>query len=321
MAEPPPKARIPWCIRTHRICRQFGQTHALRGLDLRVPESSITGFVGNNGAGKTTTIHILLGFIPPHSGHAEVYGLDVKSGARQIRELVGFFPERDAPYDWMRLDILFRIGAQAYRDWDKTLCRELCTRFDLDTRKRVRELSKGMVAKAKLVFALAHRPRCLILDEPTSGLDPGSRQDLLDMLRDMTQRSGITTLLSSHQLEDIEGIATDVTLIHQGRTLLADRMEHLRHRYGLLEIRDPPHDFSAAPVGEVVHALQQRGRLYWLVRDRHAAPVQTLLAQRPNAQVALRDVSLRSIFLFMTAGRVELDDPPRSVGHASGPHG
>ena len=197
-------------IRTIALTRRFGRVHALRGVDLHVPRGSITGFIGNNGAGKTTTIHALLGFIPPTSGRAFVLGFDSQTRGIQIRRRVGFFPERDHPYEWMRLRMLFEMGAAAYETWDRDLCARLCAQFELDPKRRIRELSKGMAAKAKLVFALAHRPECLILDEPTSGLDPASRYELLCLIRRLTVERNATALFSSHILDDVAGIATDI---------------------------------------------------------------------------------------------------------------
>lgn len=287
------------------LIRSFGKVEALRGLDMTVQYGSITGFVGNNGAGKTTTIHSLLGFIPPHAGSMRVLGLDPRANALKIRQRIGFFPERDQPYDWMKVRVLFDMGAAAYPEWDRGISERLCTQFDIDVRKRIKELSKGMVAKTKLIFALAHCPELLILDEPTSGLDPAARYELLQMIRQLTAEQRVTTLFSSHNLDDVAEIATDLVVIHEGRSIFADRMSAVRSELRLIEARDfsggPPPAIQAL----VIKAVQQGSTAYWLVRSGTHAVVEELLRQN-EASFRAHSLSLEGMFLFLTRGWIEL---------------
>ena len=287
------------------LIRSFGRVEALRGLDMTVQYGSITGFVGNNGAGKTTTIHSLLGFIPPHSGSMRVLGLDPRSNALKIREHIGFFPERDQPYDWMKVRVLFDMGAAAYPAWDRSIPERLCTQFDVDAGKRIKELSKGMVAKTKLIFALAHCPELLILDEPTSGLDPAARYELLQMLRQLTAEQRVTTLFSSHNLDDVAEIATDLVVIHEGRSIYVDRMSAIRSELRLIEAPDWSGDPPPALQALVIKAVQQGGTAYWLVRSGTPAIVEELVRQN-EASFRAHSLSLEGVFLFLTRGWIEL---------------
>lgn len=291
-------------IRTIALTRRFGRVHALRGVDLHVPRGSITGFIGNNGAGKTTTIHALLGFIPPTSGRAFVLGFDSQTRGIQIRRRVGFFPERDHPYEWMRLRMLFEMGAAAYETWDRDLCARLCAQFELDPKRRIRELSKGMAAKAKLVFALAHRPECLILDEPTSGLDPASRYELLCLIRRLTVERNATALFSSHILDDVAGIATDLVLIHEGRIVLAESMATVRDDLAVVEVRDGPPEPPADLCGMLIASVRRADALFCLVRGRSNGRLEALA--RANAgRWLVRCPSLMAVLVFLTRGWVE----------------
>lgn len=287
------------------LALSFGKVQALRDLDMTVRYGSITGFVGNNGAGKTTTIHSLLGFIRPRAGSMRVLGLDPRAEALKIRRLTGFFPERDQPYDWMKVHVLFAMGAAAYPSWDRSIPERLCTQFDVDPGKRIKELSKGMVAKAKLIFALAHRPKLLILDEPTSGLDPTARYDLLQMIRQLTAEHGVTTLFSSHNLDDVAEIATDLLVIHEGRSIFTDAMATIRRDICLLEAKDwtgePPPTLQAL----IIKSCRQGTTCRWLVRNGAHASVEALV-RAAGGQVRLHKLSLEQTFLFLTRGWIEL---------------
>ena len=136
-------------IETRELVRRFGKVTALDGLSLYVARGAAYGLIGNNGAGKTTVIHSLLGFLPPQRGEMRVLGLQPGKDSLRIRQRVGFFSERDEPYEWMRVRTVLKMASLAYAQWDWALCQKLRERFCLDPRKRVKELSKGMAAKLK----------------------------------------------------------------------------------------------------------------------------------------------------------------------------
>jgi len=174
-------------IETRGLARRFGKVHAVDGLDLSVPRGSVFGFIGRNGAGKTTTVRMLLGLLPMTQGFrmllgllpmtqgsATVLGLDSRKESFDIKRRVGYVPEIHHFYKWMTVGELTRFTSSFYPSWQEKKCSELLTRFELDPAKKIKELSKGMVAKAALTLALAHNPELLVLDEPTGGL--GSRR-------------------------------------------------------------------------------------------------------------------------------------------------
>ncbi|MEM1098041.1 MAG: ABC transporter ATP-binding protein [Planctomycetota bacterium] len=300
-------------ISTQDLVVRFGRVRALDGLSLVVPSGAKFGLVGNNGAGKTTAIHALLGLIPATSGRARVLGQDPARAGHAIRKWTGFFPERDQPYAWMRLRTLWAMAARAYPSWDAALATDLAHRFDLDPRRRVQQLSKGMVAKAKLVVALAHRPELLVLDEPTSGLDPGSRYELLDVIRTLDARRH-TALISSHNLDELETLATHIGLVHHGRCVLSESVAAIHERYGLLRTTVTNISVSGTDEpavaqceqhlsGQALSRLDEDGTTGWLVRDRHADGVAGLVHALGD-RLQLETPTLPQVFHWMTKGRL-----------------
>lgn len=282
------------------LVRHFGAVQALRGLSLSIERGSVFGLVGNNGAGKTTAIHTLMGLLPPTGGEVSVLGLDPGRAGQDIRRRVGFFPERDEPYAWLRLRSLLQMGALAYPDWDASCAAEWCERFNLDTRKRFKQMSKGMAAKSKLVAALSHRPELLILDEPTSGLDPGSRQDLIEAIQSL-HREGVTILFSSHNLDDVERVATHVGLIDQGRCVLHTACEQITERFGRVRVT-PNAAIDLSLLDERAEArLEVDGDVHYLVSDRRADWLAALVA-RFGGTAVVEPADLPAVFRLITAG-------------------
>src|SRR5262245_46689873 len=159
-----------------------GRVTAVRHIDLSVPRGSVCGLVGPNGAGKTTTIRMLLGLVRPSAGHLSVLGMDPVTCSFHVRQCVGYVPERHNLYPWMKVTQALSFAAMIYPTWDRTEAGRLIELLGLPLARRVKEMSRGELAKLALTIALAHRPHLLILDEPTSGLDPIIRRDLLNTI-------------------------------------------------------------------------------------------------------------------------------------------
>lgn len=159
-------------IRIEHLTKTYGRARGVTDLTLHVPEGSCFGFIGPNGAGKSTTIRTLLGLLSPTAGSAEVLGLDCVRERQNILAQVGYMPSEAMFYPDMRAGEVIRLSAALRKIDCRTQAAALCEALELDTRKRVRELSLGNRKKVSIVCAMQHRPRLYILDEPTSGLDP-----------------------------------------------------------------------------------------------------------------------------------------------------
>jgi ABC-2 type transport system ATP-binding protein len=209
------------------LTKRFGDRAAVDQLSLRVSAGTTLGFIGPNGAGKTTTIKMLMGMLRPGAGAARVLGADVLSDPAEMKQRVGYVPEMHCIYRWMRVRDVITFCRGIFRRWDDRRCEELLKLFQLESSKRVKQLSKGMLAMLSLALALSHEPEVLILDEPTSGLDPLVREEFLDGVLRVLCDKEMTVLFSSHTLSDVQLIADHVALIHEGRLLAHGATEDL----------------------------------------------------------------------------------------------
>lgn len=189
----------------------------LQDVSLQIPKGVIVGLIGQNGAGKTTLFNCVLNLVSRDSGSISLPGLNHDTASENIRQFVGYLPERSTYYEWMTVGALLRFVSAFYRNWDREYCRNLLMRYDLEPRRRISELSMGMRRKLGMILALSHRPRILILDEPTSGLDPVMKFHFLHDLRRIVD-SGETQaiLISSHNLDEVERLVDHIAILRLG---------------------------------------------------------------------------------------------------------
>ena len=244
-------------IELHKVSKTYPGKIALDSLSLSVPAGSIFALLGDNGAGKSTTIRILNGLTPPDRGYARVLGRNAWTDSAELRHRIGYVPERPKFYDWMTVRQIgwFTSGFQARGFLDRYL--NLVKQFLLDPDAKLSVLSKGQYAKVGLALALAIDPEVLILDEPTSGLDLLVRREFLaSMVR--LAGEGRTILICSHQVAEIERIASHVAFLHAGRVLLTAPIENLRELMVRVRLRC---DSGARPDGTRLGTVLQEQRV------------------------------------------------------------
>lgn len=216
------------------LSKTFAGRQVLRHVTFSVESGEVFGYLGPNGAGKTTTMRVLLGLLRPTSGTALVRGVDL-SRDDAARGSVGVLMENDGLYDrisaWQNLDYYGRLYHM--RDRDRRIG-ELLGAFGLSDRRddKVFNFSKGMRRKLGIARAIIHDPDILMLDEPTSGLDPEAQKMVRDVLKDLSRREGMTVLLSSHNLDEVEKICSRVAVIKSGELRACDTVENLREGRG-----------------------------------------------------------------------------------------
>jgi ABC-2 type transport system ATP-binding protein len=224
-------------VRVEKLSRRFGDRTALHEVDLVLEPGVVLGLVGKNGAGKTTLIQHLLGLLRAQRGSVRVFGLDPVAEPAGVLGRIGYLAEdRNLP-GWMTVGELMRYTASFYPRWDAGYAARLCDEFRLDSRQKIRTLSRGQHARAALVAALAHRPELLLLDEPSSGLDPVVRRDVLEAILHTVVEEGRTVLFSSHLLDEVERMSDQLALIDGGRILLAGGLEEIRERHWRITVR------------------------------------------------------------------------------------
>jgi ABC-2 type transport system ATP-binding protein len=253
-------------IETDKLTKFYGRHRGVIDVDLAVEQGEVFGFLGPNGAGKTTTIRTLLDLIRPTRGRALVFGIESSADPTSIHRRVGYIPGEFTLYDRLTGGQTLDYFANLRGGVDRAYQRLLIERFEIDPKRRYRELSKGNKQKVGLVVALQHRPELLILDEPTSGLDPLVQQSFYELIRE-AKTEGRTVFVSSHILSEVERTCDRVAIIREGRLVQVDRVEALRdlahHQVELRFDGDVPKaDFEALPgVSRVVaddHVLRLR---------------------------------------------------------------
>ena len=221
-------------IETEDLAVRYGRAEALRGLSLRVPQGAAFALLGANGAGKTTLIRTLMNILRPDRGQARIMGVDSRRlGARQFAR-IGFVSENQRLPERLTAAQFLAYARPFYPTWDRELEASLLARLDLPTGSRIGHLSHGMKMKLRLAAALPFRPALLVLDEPLSGLDPLIRDEFLAGMID--QAGETTILISSHELHEIEGLATHIGFLETGRLLFQEPIEELRARVRAVEV-------------------------------------------------------------------------------------
>ncbi len=215
-------------ISTAALTKSFGQTRALDGLDLQVNTGEVHGFLGPNGAGKTTTLRILLGLLRADSGRAELLGGDPWGDAVSLHRRLAFVPGDVELWPNLTGGEVIDLFARLRGGHNKARRDELIERFDLDPTKKGRTYSKGNRQKVALIAALASDVELLLLDEPTAGLDPLMEAVFQDCIRE-ARETGITVLLSSHILAQVEVLADRISIIRAGRIVESGTLAELRH--------------------------------------------------------------------------------------------
>ena len=262
-------------IELHKVSKIYPGKVALDSLSLAIPSGAIFALLGDNGAGKSTTIRILNGLTPPDRGYAKILGHDTWDDAAELRQHIGYVPERPKFYDWMTIRQIgwFTSGFQMRGYLDRYL--NLVKQFVLDPDARLSVLSKGQYAKVGLALALAINPRVLILDEPTSGLDLLVRREFLaSMVR--LAGEGRTILICSHQVAEIERIASHVAFLHAGKVLLTAPLEHLRDLMVRVRLRCENGRPNGSLLGTVLQEQRVGGKWQMILREPNRAALDRL---------------------------------------------
>jgi ABC-2 type transport system ATP-binding protein len=216
-------------IHIENLWKKFGRFDALRGLSFDVPQGSAFAMIGANGAGKTTTIKVLMNILAPTRGSARLLGVD--SRKLSVRELaqIGYVSENQDMPSRLTVEEYTTYLRPFYPTWDRDLEASISRQLRLPLDRRIGDLSHGMSMKMALMCALPYRPKLLILDEPFSGLDPLVRDEFMEGLLD--QAGEMTILISSHELGEIDGVATHVAFLDEGKVLFQESMSDLTRRF------------------------------------------------------------------------------------------
>jgi ABC-2 type transport system ATP-binding protein len=231
------------CIEARGLRKIYGKTVALDGIDLRVEDGHILGLIGPNGAGKTTALNAILGLIP-YEGKLIVLGRDPWTERGQLVRDVSFIADVAVLPRWIRVSQAVQFVAGVHPRFDPKKAEAFLAKTTIKQTSKVRELSKGMVAQLHLALVMAVDARLLVLDEPTLGLDILYRKQFYDSLLNDYFDGSRTILVTTHQVEEIQDVLTDVMFIDRGRIVLASSMEEFESRYAQVMVN--PEKLAAA---------------------------------------------------------------------------
>ena len=244
-------------IEARGLRKSFGKTVALDGVNLHVEEGRIVGLIGPNGAGKSTALNAILG-LTPYQGELKVLGLDPWKERDRLMRDVCFIADVAVLPRWMRVSNALEYVAGVHPRFDRSKAEGFLSKTTIKLSSKIRELSKGMVAQLHLALVMAIDARLLILDEPTLGLDILYRKQFYDsLLNDYFDRSR-TIVVTTHQVEEVQHVLTDLVFIDRGRIVLDCSMEEIESRY--MEVTVNPEQVPAARALKPINERQMLGR-------------------------------------------------------------
>ncbi|WP_257349890.1 ABC transporter ATP-binding protein [Pseudalkalibacillus decolorationis] len=279
-----------YLIETNGLIKSFGNFKAVNGIDLKVPKGEIYGFLGPNGAGKSTTIRMLLGLIKPTQGMVQLFGRPLKSNRLDILKKVGSMVESPSYYGHLsayeNLNITRKILELPKSEVDRVL---QVVRLTEVKDKLVKKFSLGMKQRLGIAQALLGNPELLLLDEPTNGLDPSGIHEIRDLIKRLPFETGMTVLVSSHILSEVELIADQVGVIQKGEMIFQGTLQDLRVKGSSTLIIDAnPMERALVHIEQMGYTVQVRdGRLY--------IPEQTVDPAEMNKKLVMNNISVRHL--------------------------
>lgn len=270
-----------YAVKTKNLRKQY-DGFTLDNINLEVGTGKIVGLIGENGAGKTTLLSLLLGQVRRDAGTIHFFGRESGLSEKEIKMQTGYVLEECCYHKKLRPGQVASILRSIYANWDVERFRSLLTKFQIDSRKKIDEMSKGMTVKLMLAAALSHHPKLLILDECTSGLDPVVRDDVMDILKDYVKNKENTVLFSTHITGDLERAADEVAFLHGGSLVLFETVKSLLSKYCIVTCAK-----SDAPnLGEnqdIHYSLTRDDGTVTLLMDRTGRyPAKAILRENPS---------------------------------------
>ena len=304
---------MKYIVETKGLSKSYGDKQVVRDVDLKVPKGCVYGFMGPNGAGKSTTLKMLLGLVKAGSGEARIAGKEMNPKNRlEILKETGSLIESPSYYGHLtgreNLEIVRTLKGAPEKEIDQVL---KLVRMERQQNKKAREYSRGMKQRLGLAAALIGRPELLILDEPTNGLDPAGIQEIRELICELPKRMGITVLVSSHLLSEMDQMADYVGIINHGQLIFQNKLdvlhEHSKSKL-LLQVMNRTVTLKILESRGVEGRVTEEGILIPGFSDDRTADLVSALAAGGAGlfRVEERQKSLEDIFLSLTGRRESL---------------
>ncbi|MFV0393103.1 MAG: ABC transporter ATP-binding protein [Coprobacillaceae bacterium] len=223
-------------LKVYNLTKKYPK-FTLQNISFSLEEGRIMGLIGKNGAGKSTTLKAMLNMVSPDNGTIQMFGDDFRIEESKCKQRIGVVLGGIDFYQYKKVSDITSVTRRFYRNWDDNAYQKYMQMFELDSSKRVNQLSAGMKVKYLIALALSHHADLLIFDEPTSGLDPVARDDLLDLFKYLVRDGKRSILFSTHITSDLDKCADDITYIKNGKILLSAEKETFMKSFQ--NLRDP----------------------------------------------------------------------------------
>ena len=251
-------------IKANNISKKYDESYALDSIDIEVSKGQIMGLIGPNGAGKSTFLQSVLGLLKTE-GNLEVLGLDPRKDRHKLLKEVCSITDVAVLPKWMTVQQLLSYMSGVHPGFDLDKCISILSRTNIKLHSKIKVLSRGMVVQLHLSLVMAIDAKILILDEPTLGLDLVYRKDFYSQLIEDYYEGNKTILISTHQVEEIEGVLSDAVFMNQGRIVMQDSIESINKKY--LELRPDQNSINAAKSLNPMHHRNELGREVMLFED------------------------------------------------------
>jgi len=283
-------------IEIKNLTKMYGKNRGIIDVSFDVKEGEIYGFIGPNGAGKSTTLRLLVGLIFPTNGSAAIFGRDSVKQGSIIRKDIGYLPSEVFYYEKMRVMELLKYSASFYKKDCTKRIDELCTRMELDTTRKIDELSYGNKKKVGIVQGLLHSPKLIILDEPTSGLDPLMQQKFFKIIKEENDK-GVTILFSSHILSEVQKLCDRIAIIKEGSIIRIDKISALnKESYKKFKIISNDLNEAGLPVDGINDFSKTNNQITFMYKG-NINEIIKIIAQYEIIDLQVEEPTLEEIFM------------------------
>ncbi len=252
-------------IKMNHVSKLLG-TFILKDITLEIPEGYIIGLIGANGCGKTSLLHILMGLYKPNAGEVELMGKNYTDHEDELHDMIGVVLQERLYENHMTLEENAAYYGRFYSNYDEKYFLQMINTYELDPKKKYKQLSKGEELKFQFAFALAHHPKLLLLDEPTGNFDPEFRDEFLASLKDFIADGEHTVILATHLTDDLDKMADYIIYMEKGSILLATDIEDIRSRYRIIAGED--YRMKLLPEQRIIHMEKGEFATKALIRHR-----------------------------------------------------
>lgn len=276
-------------LEINHLTKMYGKERGILDLSLSVKEGDIFGFMGPNGAGKSTTIRCLMGMIHPTSGSMTVFGKDQRKTLVENKHRIGYMPSEAMFYPSLKVEEIIALSAKLHKKDCKKVALDLCDRLQVDTKKKIEDLSLGNRKKVSIICAMQHTPDLYILDEPTSGLDPLMQKEFFDLLLERNQQ-GATIFLSSHILSEIQRYCQNAAIVREGKLIALNSVEELSRtnakKIKLTGLTALPNFSGCLDVTQETDGFSflYQGKMPALISALNGLPVEDLVIEEPTLE-------------------------------------